>query len=141
MRRYSASKVELQQASCLCTRIHLGLEEAVSPASVDFGAIECQVSAPHQRSGIHAVCERESHADARPDIHEVSLDHVGTTQEIDEALGQGPSFDSVRHAALDHRELVPAEPSRCIDGPDRGPEALGHDTQERITDWMAEVCH
>ena len=82
------SQIELQRAPGLHARVHLGLEEAVDAAAVEFGAIQSEVGIFQKLIGIRSVAGRQRHADADADHDLMAVEIEWPRDNIDQPRHQ-----------------------------------------------------
>ena len=103
-------EVDFSGTATACTRLHVLFEETDAPSPGAFRLVERHVGVPQQLIDILPVMRKTRDANAGPDDDLFSVDLVGLAHLLDQpqrqGLGRLPPVDT----ALEHDELVAAEP-------------------------------
>ena len=137
--RQRLAQVALQRAAHLHLRVHLVLEEAVGAAAVGLGAVECEIGVADELVGRRSVERAHGDADAGADHHLMPLDHVGSADDLDDAMCQRRGIGGLRDGRLDDGELVAAHARDRVRLAQQRPQPVGHDLEQLVAGRMAQA--
>ena len=136
------AQVGLQQRPLVDLGLHRILEDAVGAAPGFLGAVEGEVGLAEQLVRRDPVVLRRGDADAHAHHHDPSGQAVGRADHLDDALGQELRLVRLVERAVQHGELVAAQPRHDLRGAQAALQALPHQLQQRIARRMAKrVVH
>src|SRR4028119_9378 len=126
------AQIELQGPASLHLRVHLGLEEAVQPASVGLCAIEGKVCSLQEAFALLAVAGSKGDADARADHDLVAIEVEGTGEGGDDALSENDGAARLLGRDRHDRKLVSAKSGDDVGLPRALSQALGNQLEELV---------